>query len=307
MCEPLTIQARSGDAAFMRMIRHARFRGAVHSVFDRAVNLQCAASGDLYTLAAAGMDDAPNTLVIETAGFRSADARIGVGDDAVAAGSNLVIGGKVAVTLVNATEWRMRTPLRCCSDEELRQRLALVRAHIAANGVAGGMLADPDGSVVARVTSEMLASGADLLVAALAREDLPAALNHTAQLIGLGPGLTPSGDDFLVGVLGALATGRPLPAALEGFCAAVAELSKAATNAISHAAIRTAAAGELRASVAGLLASLRGDEDADPCSALGPVLGIGSCSGTDIAWGIVRGLDVILTIGEHAHGTESHH
>jgi hypothetical protein len=84
-------------------------------------------------------------------------------------------------------------------------------------------------------------------------------------------------------------------------------MSKTATNAISHAAVAAAARGEVRQSVARLLACMHGGDRQEICPALDDVLAIGSSSGTDIAWGVVCGLDVMLTIGEHAHGTAIRH
>jgi hypothetical protein len=285
------------------MIRQTHFRGVVHSVFQNALNL--ASTENLYTLVTDQFDNGPNTLVVEVHDFQAMG--IDVGDDAAAADDKLYIGGKVVVILTGAAEWRTPAAVSRCDDEELQDRLAVARAYVERVGTRAGMVSDPRGSLVHRVTAEMLRCASDLLVDALKRQDLRAALTQAGQLIGLGPGLTPSGDDFLMGLLAALAIARPLPSTMQQFCSAVVPMSKAATNAISHAAIRAAAEGEVRECVSRLIFRLCDGNRVEFHSALDDVLGIGSSSGTDIAWGVIRGLEVVLAIGEHEHGTQSRH
>jgi hypothetical protein len=67
--------------------------------------------------------------------------------------------------------------------------------------------------------------------------------NEAAGLIGLGPGLTPSGDDYLGGMLVALRlTGRAMQA--DGLWRWLEPRLKAGTSAISAAHLAAAAAGE---------------------------------------------------------------
>jgi len=299
------LQARSGDAVFIASITQAQFRGVVHSVFDKAVNLQCAVSNDLYTLMADGMDDGPNTLVVEVPGFQGTG--VVVGDAAVAVDGALSIRGKVTVALTHAAEWRMAPPVRTCGSDALRVRLTAARAHIERYGSQGGMILAPAGSDIARVTSGMLQRAGDQLLEALKHRDLETALAHAGQLIGLGPGLTPSGDDFLVGLMAALSAAGPLAPPYRDFCASVVLMSKTHTNAISHAAIKMAAQGKVRDSVARLTSELLGKHQGQFRPALDDVLRIGSSSGTDIAWGLVCGLEAALTTGEHHHGSQDRH
>jgi len=78
-------------------------------------------------------------------------------------------------------------------------------------------------------------------------EDLGALLRHAAGLIGLGEGLTPSGDDYVGGVLFGLAmlqeAGAPLTWCSPGMLASFVEASKARTNRISAALLGDHAAG----------------------------------------------------------------
>ena len=89
--------------------------------------------------------------------------------------------------------------------------------------------------------------------------------DEAEQLIGLGPGLTPSGDDYLGGMLVALRrTGRGMQA--EGLWRWLQPRLKARTSAISAAHLAAAAAGEAHEA---LHAVLNGELDLDRLDAVG--------------------------------------
>jgi len=98
-------------------------------------------------------------------------------------------------------------------------------------------------------------------------------------LIGLGPGLTPSGDDFLVGIMVALAEMRET-GLLEALSATVAKYAAARTNSISAAHLSAAAEGlgadSLHRTTQSILSG--GDGLTDNLSDLA---NIGHCSGWD--------------------------
>ena len=102
-------------------------------------------------------------------------------------------------------------------------------------------------------------------------------------LIGLGPGLTPAGDDFVGGALIALrASGK---AGLADRVAAWAlPLAESRTSRISRTHLACAAAGEGHEALHGLLAALN-DGDAPISRAMAALERIGHSSGRDSAAG----------------------
>jgi hypothetical protein len=122
------------------------------------------------------------------------------------------------------------------------------------------------------------------LASALAGSEAP--LPAVDALIGLGGGLTPSGDDFLCGVMTALHYfGREAIAARM----AQAVLPRAAgnTNLISDAYLRCAAAGEASRVLFDALASLAGEDHALLEQRLDAVDGVGHTSGWDCLAGAI--------------------
>ena len=117
------------------------------------------------------------------------------------------------------------------------------------------------------------------------RHDLACAAD---ALVGLGPGLTPAGDDVLAGVL---VTQVHLGHRLDALAAHVARRA-GATTALSAELLRHAGEGRAAPPVLGLLEALVGARPVEP--ALLALLAVGSTSGADTATGVLlaaRSLD----------------
>lgn len=298
MHDSAVMQARSGDGAFLARLDGAAFAGVVLSAFHRAVNITCLSSGELHTLVTGDLDDGPNSLVVATPDFLRAG--IAPGDPVRAGAGRLAIAGKAVVSTAGAVLWRMPRPVARVDEATLRRRLAAAEGQIWRDGKPGGLLPDVAGGEIAQVTARMLHEAVDGVTAALGRGDETEALRHAARLLGLGPGLTPSGDDVLLGILAARALRRGIPE--DAFARGVSVLARTATNPISHAALAKAARGEVRDGIARLLVALCEPQGEALPAALARVLAIGSSSGTEIAFGVIRGLASIIDNGEWDHG-----
>jgi hypothetical protein len=119
-----------------------------------------------------------------------------------------------------------------------------------------------------------------------AKTSAPRAAN---ALIGLGPGLTPAGDDFVGGALIALhAAGRGSVA--DRIAAWALELAESGTGKISRAHLRCAAAGEGHEALHAFLRAIhKGQRAID--RALAALSRIGHSSGRDAAAGALLALD----------------
>ena len=122
------------------------------------------------------------------------------------------------------------------------------------------------------------------LISAFANADLPSSLTAAQKLAGLGIGLTPSGDDFIMGAI--LAAWIIHPADVAGVLAAeVTEVAAALTTSLSGAWLRSAGRGD-----AGILwhhffdALLSADQMAVQQS-MDKILSLGESSGTDALLG----------------------
>ena len=125
--------------------------------------------------------------------------------------------------------------------------------------------------------------------AALAPRPEPA----VARLVGNGPGLTPAGDDFLSGFLGAAETagfeGRGLGEAV------LASLHR--STELSASLLRLATRGFFPEALASLGVGLSRGDRACAILALRELCSIGHSSGADLATGYIYGLSVLLAGG----------
>jgi hypothetical protein len=131
---------------------------------------------------------------------------------------------------------------------------------------------------------------------AIRHRDFDGLLSAAEVLAGLGPGLTPSGDDFLGGLLAALrfhaaGRGEPVPqAAFDG----VAEVASSRTSAFSGFLVRCAARGMLSASVERVLRAIQAGAPAVAAERGEVVAATGHSSGIDTLAGLVCGIEAGL-------------
>lgn len=108
--------------------------------------------------------------------------------------------------------------------------------------------------------------------------DGPELYMAASRLAGLGRGLTPSGDDFLVGVMIWAWLGKPEP---ERICGHLVAGSQQRTTALSAALLRAASRGECSRAWHYLLEVLYGHPDGELAAAVRAVLDFGHTSGAD--------------------------
>ncbi len=137
------------------------------------------------------------------------------------------------------------------------------------------------------------------LAAACANGNLADAVEAAEVLAGLGPGLVPSGDGIVCGILLAL---RLLGGAISGGTRAVWLADWLGAAATGHAAQRTtplaaallhcAASGQAAAEVSAVLLGMAGQEPLEP----GAARLLTGTSGADLAWGLVAGCRAALML-----------
>lgn len=126
------------------------------------------------------------------------------------------------------------------------------------------------------------------LAASIRHGDRPAAAGAARGLVGLGPGLTPSGDDILAGAAAAL---RGLDHPLDGFLEAVLIDIDRRTTAVSAALLRHAARGAFAERIHDLFDALLGEDAAAIEPAVARAAAWGATSGVDLLTGVVLALD----------------
>src|SRR6266702_3997545 len=141
--------------------------------------------------------------------------------------------------------------------------------------------------------------GPGQLAACCASGDLAGAVEAAEHLVGLGPGLVPSGDSLVSGVLLAL---RLLGGAISGGTRAVWLANWLSASVTCDAAQRTttlaasllhcAAKGQAAAEVSAVLLGMAGQEPLEPAASRL----LAAPQGVDLAWGLVAGCRAALLL-----------
>jgi hypothetical protein len=281
-------------------------RGSVHSVYRQACNIELD-DGALVTLLARETSNVPHGIrcaLPEPADFQ---AWLHAGLIVAADGVLLRIPqAGVAVELSGASRWRCGV-LTCVIDLRLASTLralctarALAREQAPRSGFAPLLLdAAAPGSPLEHAMQRRLRHSLPALAHASSNLDCVAAARALEQLAGLGPGLTPSGDDFIVGYLAAVHSRcsrepllRPF---LDGLFAPLSRLA-AAANLISRQFLLNALEGEFSESLAQLVFAVQADDEPWLRDSASRLVRVGHSSGADSLVGVLFGLQPSLVL-----------
>ena len=286
-----------GDA-----VPHADFDAAVHSVFRSAVNLSPAKESNLLTLVASSEADLPQGIRVDTPedfSFESGALRAG---EPAACRDELLRVGSLTIDLRGARRWT-------CDLPSLRADLANPAVATAWRSVWDALnkrQIQLNAEIIAQDlfrSDETIRAGAPRKAGAAMRGLLdatrrtdPAASAAVRPLIGLGTGLTPSGDDLLVGYLAglwcAVQDRRERALFLSSLGEAVIRLSRQ-TNAISRAYLTHATRGQVSSRLANLAEAIcRGEDSERLLAAAELAMQVGHTSGMDAVTGLLVGLCV---------------
>lgn len=288
--------------------------GYVHSVFNQVINLAFPGRG-LVSVSTSAISNSPTNIVTNLKDHCGwPELGINAGTEVVTTGKLLCLG-PVSVDLSTASLW----------IPSIKHRLApLPTQEIARNILRLGSCADrylkPHGlSPLLPYLNELLAgscppavhydpflrtaaTGIACLITSIKSGDLSVLCQQSKQLIGLGPGLTPSGDDLLAGLMAGMAFTEkaasltPPPVPVELINDAIVSQSEGRTNDISRQLLEFSARGEVTETMeAVILAVLQGPEDQLEQSAV-RLLNVGASSGADQLLGIMLGISLFLDL-----------
>jgi len=261
-----------------------RFTGIVHSVFARACNLALD-DGRLLALLAPELGNAPGAVRIAVARDFAFDRAIRAGAPAgCRAGVLRIAGEPLEIRLDSAAAWRVGLDALAADplDNRVRAARRVVRERLARR--LRSAPAPRPRLPIGRIRA---------LAGATRALDPVRAIPAVEGLVGCGPGLTPAGDDLLVGLLAGLrACARSSPARAR-FLEAVAPAVRAAaarTNRISAAYLDDAADGEIAEPLADLAAAIaRGAHGRALERTAARALAAGATSGADGVRGLLIG------------------
>jgi hypothetical protein len=280
-----TLRAVRLTAEARRRLGAAAGRGRVHSAFARTVNLRLDALGAQGWLSLHGPGPIPSPFGIacETLpaldGLAGAPARTGPDGLVVEGWLRLDVGGASIDDSALPDDAPPPAITACLALAGPRGAEGLLPVVAARLGRPAARLPTP----LAGLAGPALARLRD----ATATGDGQGCLAAATALLGLGPGLTPSGDDALVGWLAALRVAGPKPRALaETLGERLLALAAGRTSPLSCAFLAAVAAGHVAVPVRGFVGR------PDPTGLEG-LLALGETSGADVLAGYLVAWDAV--------------
>lgn len=304
----LRVQALRHAVDFRRM-RECTLEGCVHSVFRHAVNFLMA-DGRFVTLILDPKPIVPEGILVRRDAFRQMGLEkntsllsvngllpFSVGEKVCLQIERLVCG-EVVVEFASADFVDLSVD-ECVTCDSIRQKLsAWLPTVLEGKGLMTGLRGEVLGASAAmnelnglllqivRIDAQRRSGCADALGSFLER------------FIGLGEGLTPSGDDFLVGLMWSLWVDRKTREVLQSLFRAALRTRLNKTNLVSAQMLQYATCARFTEPLVRLS---RADEQTDFPAAFENIAAFGHTSGLDTLCGLLAGLNfsALLKISFH--------
>jgi len=297
--EPLRLKVRSVGPAAALALAMAGPGLRVHSVFPSALNLEVPGAPWLVTVTGPAGRDQPQAVALEdTADFTTWG--LAAGDPQEVANGDLRLRGaghERILPLTGAPHPPRRTlPSITRLGETHRTCVAALAARQARAGCElnigelGTQAASSGPGSDLRLAVGLLGPAAQAWLQTPRTAPLGRAV---AALVGLGPGLTPAGDDFLAGFLAAArARGHGRDGLLWALHGAV-EANLGGTGQISASMLRCAMGNFWPGALVDLASGLEWARNAEALRALAEMCALGHSSGMDLATGFFFGLEAL--------------
>ncbi len=284
-----------GDA-----VPHTDFNATVHSVFRSAMNLRLTRGGKLLTLVASSEADLPQGIRVDTPDDFSFEIfRAG---EQVTCRDDILRLGLLTIELHNARYWKcdlpalqadLTNPAVSTSWQRAWQTLNERQVQSDAEIIAENLFRSDERirTGVPRKAGEAMRN----LFESTRRYDLTS-ISSVRSLIGLGTGLTPSGDDLLVGYLAGLwCTVQGKNERLQ-FISNLGEMIirlSPQTNDISRTYLYHTSRGQVSSRLADLAEAIcRGENSDRLLTTIESAMQVGHTSGMDAVTGLLIGLAV---------------
>jgi hypothetical protein len=263
------------------------FSGTVHSVFTRACNIEVQ-RGRLLSLVARDAGAVPRGFTLATPDGFDFAAHIEIARPAASRNGVLRIdGAPLAIDLRTARPWRSNLSSIGIDLDDKDTALAW-RAAWQALSRHGGSAA----------FAAIAAAPIRILVGATQSGQIGDARIAVSQLIGLGEGLTPAGDDFLVGYLAGLwsaSRAKSHDAVRDTIGGAIAA-NAARTGTISRHYLEAAIAGEVSEPLARLSAAIGSGDTRQTERAAAAALSVGATSGAAASHGLLLAAGALSSV-----------
>jgi len=306
----LHVEATSVGPTAARSLDQDRI-GQVHSVFTRVVNV-LTSGNRLISVVGADVGNGPINIVtnlpqstsMASIGIRKNDEVLNV-DGSIVLGKNVLI-----ISTKNAKEWKPQRIFRgsLLAVKKIRDNLMTMKEVTCAYGRFSGLAQliecveegrfDKLASRELNPFAQRALPNLSMLMKTIRAKNYQGTKRKAQELVGFGPGLTPSADDVLSGLMASLT----LISENLNICGdSVSEVNKSIisciqdrTTLISQEFLMHAAAGDANEPILALVEKILTARPSEVEKATRHVLAIGEASGTDVVLGVFLGSWLLL-------------
>ena len=275
----------------------------IHSIFSRVINLECKSIG-LLSVVMGDVGMASNYLQIErleNLDFTLLDIR--EGDSAYMRSKKLILNEGIDIDFQVATTWKGNMEL-VYEGNKINENDGVIKKNIGQGAYKianlqlrkenlrtleyGLKVYSAENSMYRRIFQQeeaLLKQSVDSLKLCGSRKDINGAVEG---LIGFGPGLTPSGDDFLAG-LGVVTYYCSFKTEFKQYLEEAVAKGMHRTNTISAAMLKNSLKGEAHEFVQDLMYAVMFQNPPEVIEKLKKLIKVGATSGSDLATGVYVG------------------
>nr|WP_282564513.1 DUF2877 domain-containing protein [Providencia alcalifaciens] len=273
--------------------------GCIEQVFNKAINFSV--NHQLYTLLSSQIDNAPNSCRLINKDFLS--YKINVGDSVFILNNEIHIGENYAISFLLCTKWKPSTIYFVAEKINDKDYLFFLESKFneidsILNKRTHSLFNYQGNNLFYLESSKKLNELRFSLINALMNKQSSEVANIVSQFIGLGIGLTPSGDDYLVGLMAfLLLKNHPANSFYISFYQGILH-SKGNTTPISAITLEKALDQGYRENMHQLIQCLVDGRNENIYPKILEILNIGSSSGCDMLFGIRDALFLTHYFGE---------
>ncbi|MDR2227697.1 MAG: DUF2877 domain-containing protein [Providencia sp.] len=289
----------TADNHFLNLLHQPQSLGKIEQVFNKAINFTV--ENTLYTLLCSSLDNAPSSCRLINTDFSLLTLK--EGDPIYLSNKEWNIGENYTISFSLCKHWQPLT-INFDSKKLIKENYLLYIANqiksldFVLQDNSSSLFNYQGTNLFYLTVSKQLIQLRLNLIESLINKDQQSITKIIKQFVGLGIGLTPSGDDYLVGLMAfLLLKGHPASALFPAFYQGITQ-SKSQTTPISAITLEKALNQEYRENMQQLIQSLVGAQETNIYPQFLEILNIGSSSGSDMLFGLRDALYLTHYFGE---------
>ncbi|HBC7431055.1 TPA: DUF2877 domain-containing protein [Providencia rettgeri] len=290
----------TADTHFLNLLHQPSPQGTIEQVFNKAINFSI--DNVLYTLLCSQLDNAPNSCRLINKDFSLFDIKDGESINLL--DKEILVGNNYLLSFSLCKEWQQ--PVINFNDNKLKKPSYLLYIEkqissldlILTENKSSLFKYQGDNFFYLSMTKQLVQLRSEL-IESIIKKNKENIIYVIRQFVGLGIGLTPSGDDYLVGLMAfLLLIGHPVATFYPEFFKGITQ-SLGQTTPISAITLEKALNREYRENMQQLIQSLVDAKETNIYPQFLEILNIGSSSGSDMLFGLRDALYITHYFGEN--------